>query len=105
MKYWNKRGDICGQRFGRADWPCSLCAIGSAEAEDASTGYRAMAPLTEYLSTHEADEIALARSAAPASISAKADILTLGSQRLYDRDQGNQRFRLLGRTVLGHRLR
>lgn len=64
-------------------WVCSLAllfgAIGSAEAEDAGTGYRAMAPLTEYLSTHETDEIALARSAAPASVSAKADILTLGS--------------------------
>jgi hypothetical protein len=64
-------------------WGCGLalllCAISSAEAEDASAGYRAMAPLTEYLSTHEGEEIALARSAAPASISAKADILALGS--------------------------
>jgi hypothetical protein len=65
-------------------WICGLaliaCAIGSAEAEGARTGYPAMAPLTEYLSGQEADEIALARSAAPSSVSAKADILTLGSQ-------------------------
>src|SRR5882757_3089706 len=64
-------------------WVCGLallfCAIGSAEAEDASAGYRAMAPLAEYLSTHEGEEIALARSAAPTSISDKAEILTLGS--------------------------
>jgi hypothetical protein len=55
------------------------CAIGLVEAEEASGGYQAMAPLEEYLSMHEADEIALARSAAPSSVSAKADILTLGS--------------------------
>jgi hypothetical protein len=65
-------------------WTCGLtllfCAVGPAEAENAAAGYRAMAPLTEYLSMREADEIALARSAAPPSISAKADILALGSQ-------------------------
>jgi len=64
-------------------WVCGVallfCATGSAEAEDASAAYRAMAPLVEYLSTHEGDEIALARSAAPTSISDKAEILTLGS--------------------------
>jgi len=65
-------------------WMCGVallvCAVGLAEAENVGAGYRAMAPLSEYLSVHEADEIALARSAAPASISAKADILALGSQ-------------------------
>lgn len=60
-------------------------AIGSSEAKVAPSGsrvgpgYTAMAPLAEYLSKRQADEVALARSAAPPSIAAKADILTLGS--------------------------
>jgi hypothetical protein len=57
-----------------------FCAVASANAEDAKARYPAMAPLTEYLSVQEADEIALARSAAPAPVAAKADILTLGGQ-------------------------
>jgi len=44
-------------------------------AEEAS--YSAMAPLARYLEASEIDEIALARSAAPTSISASADVLTL----------------------------
>jgi hypothetical protein len=77
-------------------WTCGLallfCAVGSAEDEHASAGYRAMAPLTEYLSMHEADEIALARSAAPISISAKADILMLGSQGYKTASKGTNGF-------------
>jgi hypothetical protein len=40
--------------------------------------YRAMAPFARYLESSASDEIALARSAAPASISANAEVLTLG---------------------------
>ena len=54
-------------------------AIGAAEAQDAKTAYSAMAPLTEYLVPNETEEIALARSAAPPSVSAGADVLTLTS--------------------------
>jgi hypothetical protein len=43
-------------------------------------GYPKMAPLAKYLSADQASEIALARSAAPQSISAKATVLTLGKQ-------------------------
>src|SRR6185437_6223058 len=39
-----------------------------------------MAPLTQYLSADQTSEIALARSAAPPSIAAKATVLTLGRQ-------------------------
>ena len=56
-----------------------LCAIGSASAEDAKAAYPAMAPLAQYRMATVADETALARSAAPASISGDADVLTLGS--------------------------
>ncbi len=56
-----------------------LCAIGSASAEDAKAAYPAMAPLAQYQMATAAEETALARSAAPASISGDADVLTLGS--------------------------
>jgi hypothetical protein len=41
--------------------------------------YPAMAPLTSYLEPNVSDEVALARSAAPAAVSAKAEVLTLGN--------------------------
>jgi hypothetical protein len=44
----------------------------------AAASYPAMAPLSQYQSATEADEIALARSAAPSAISDKADVLVLG---------------------------
>src|ERR1700687_5790641 len=56
-----------------------LCTIGSASAEDAKATYPAMAPLAQYQMATVADETALARSAAPTSISGDADVLTLGS--------------------------
>ena len=46
-------------------------------AQAATSSYPAMAPLRQYLSATAADEIALARSAAPASISAQAEVLVL----------------------------
>jgi hypothetical protein len=69
--------------MGTKGWVCGLAllsyAIGSAAADEAKPGYPAMAPIAQYLSVSAADEIALAKSAAPASISANADVLTLGS--------------------------
>jgi hypothetical protein len=50
-------------------------APGSAQA---ATPYPVMAPLHEYLMPDQAAEIALARSAAPPSVSADAEILVLG---------------------------
>src|SRR6185437_11003764 len=46
----------------------------------APADYPKMAPLAKYLSADQASEIALARSAAPRSISAQATVLTLGKQ-------------------------
>jgi hypothetical protein len=53
-------------------------AIGSAGADDAKPSYPAMAPLAQYQTASPADEAALARSAAPASISGDAEVMTLG---------------------------
>jgi hypothetical protein len=53
----------------------------AAQAQDLTpTAYRAMAPVEQYRIANREDEIALARTAAPPSISADADVLVLGSQ-------------------------
>jgi hypothetical protein len=56
-----------------------LCAIGTAGAEDAKPAYPAMAPIGQYHMASPADEVALARSAAPTSISSDASVLSLGN--------------------------
>jgi len=52
--------------------------IWRAEAQAEKTPYPAMAPLKEYMMPDEASEIALARSAAPRSVSDGAEVLVLG---------------------------
>jgi hypothetical protein len=49
-----------------------------AMAQDAATPYPKMAPIDEYLMTDQGAEIALARSAAPESISRDAEVRVLG---------------------------
>jgi hypothetical protein len=66
-------------RLGSGGLAVLLCAIGSAAAEEAKTKYPAMAPIALYMMATPAEEIALARSAAPASISGDSEVLTLGS--------------------------
>jgi hypothetical protein len=54
-----------------------VAAAWQAQAQDAKTPYPSMAPLDQYLMERDA-EIALARSAAPESISHDADVMVLG---------------------------
>lgn len=49
-----------------------------AMAQDAATAYPKMAPINQYLMADQGAEIALARSAAPESISRDADVMVLG---------------------------
>lgn len=51
-----------------------------AQAQDANTPYPNIAPLEQYLMPERDSEIALARTAAPDSISRDATILVLGKQ-------------------------
>ena len=51
-----------------------------AVAQSGQGAYPAMAPLEQYLSSDEKSEIALARSAAPASISDGAEVMVLGRE-------------------------
>jgi len=58
-----------------------LCLPGAtrqAPAQAEKTAYPAMAPLDEYLIADQSAEVALARSAAPASISDSAEVMVLG---------------------------
>jgi hypothetical protein len=59
----------------------SMTVLGQAwmtQAQDAKTLYPAMAPLNQYLMADRSEEIALARSAGPKSISDNAEVLVLG---------------------------
>ena len=55
-----------------------LAAARLVQAQDAKTPYPAMAPVNQYMIADRNTEIALARSAAPKSISDQAEILVLG---------------------------
>ncbi len=57
----------------------ALGAVWQAQAGDAKTPYPSMAPLEQYLMADRNAEVALARSAAPESISRDAEVLVLGS--------------------------
>jgi hypothetical protein len=61
--------------FVQVALPGATCQAGT-QAEKAS--YPAMAPLDQYLMTDGNSEIALARSAAPASVSVGAEVMVLG---------------------------
>jgi hypothetical protein len=55
-----------------------LAAAWQVQAQDAKTPYPSMAPLEQYLIADRNAEIAMARSAAPESISRDADVMVLG---------------------------
>jgi len=57
----------------------SLAASSSTRADAGKTAYPNMAPVEQYRIASQADEIAMARSAAPASIADNAEVLTLGA--------------------------
>lgn len=65
-------------RIGAGGLACLLGVTGSALADAARSPYPNREPIAQYLMASPAEEIALARSAAPPSISADAEILVLG---------------------------
>ena len=69
--------------FGRNGWRVLVIAVAlsaalPARAQDRTASYRSMAPVEQYLMPDRNAEIALARSAAPASISGDATVMVLG---------------------------
>lgn len=69
-----------------------LGVAGYATAQDAKTPYPSMAPLEQYLIQDRNAEIALARSAAPESISRDAEVLVLGRHGYETAVQGKNGF-------------
>jgi hypothetical protein len=65
-----------GQAFGMSLLSCAICL---AEGQNAKPTYPTMAAIAQYRVATPSEEIALARTAAPMSISGNADVLTLGS--------------------------
>ena len=57
----------------------ALSLSGMARAQNAQTSYPKMAPVAQYLIANREDEVALARSAAPPSISTQASVLVMGA--------------------------
>ena len=55
-----------------------VCAAWQAKAQDGKSPYPSMAPVDQYLMPDRDSEVALARSAAPESISRDAEVLVLG---------------------------
>ena len=74
---------MCGKRMVAVAVKCiaRVVMLGTAWyaiAQDAKTPYPSMAPLDQYLMEDRNSEIALARSAAPESISRDAEVMVLG---------------------------
>ena len=69
-----------------------ICTAWSAIAQDAKTPYPSMAPLDQYLMEDRSSEIALARSAAPESISRDAEVLVLGRHGYESASKGTNGF-------------
>lgn len=79
----------------KLEWSVLLIAGSAATGVSAASLYPSMAPLAQYLSARPADEIALAKSAAPASISAGADILVFGAHGYHRAAKGSNGFTCL----------
>ena len=77
---------------------CSATAFAQVPSPDPD--YPTMGPIERYLMPSPAAEIALARTAAPPSISAKASILVLTKTGYVTAVDGDQRLDLLSRASL-----
>lgn len=94
-------------KFGAFLMKCSILLIGlsvihHAMAQDAATPYPEMAPVDQYLMADRKAEIALARSAAPDSISRDATILVLGRKGYETAAEGKNGFVcVVGRSWTG----
>jgi hypothetical protein len=70
----------------------ALGASGQARAQGTKTPYPSMAPLNQYLIADRNTEVALARSAAPPSISRDATVMVLGSRSYETAVEGKNGF-------------
>jgi hypothetical protein len=78
-------------RFALALTLCA-CSAAQAQSQQPAATYPAMAPVSQYLMPNVADEIAMARTAAPPSVSTHAEVMVLGKQGFYVAVKGNNGF-------------
>jgi hypothetical protein len=83
-RFWTNALSIAVVVLFATPWP--------AKAQDAKTPYPAMAPFEQYLMPDRNEEIKLARSAAPDSISSDAEVLVLGKTGYETAVQGKNGF-------------
>jgi hypothetical protein len=81
----------------------SLASVAAVPYAAAQVSFPHMAPLSKYLSSSVTDEMALARSAAPASISDHAEVLTLSRQGYKVSAEGHNGFVCLVERSWDHR--
>ena len=70
----------------------TLCWTGTARSQAPKNPYPVMAPVEQYLIGSRDEEIALARSAGPAAVSDKAEILVLGARGYETAEKGTNGF-------------
>ena len=75
----------------------ALSILHPALGQQVGEKYTKMAPIDQYLMEDRPAEIALARSAAPASISQDAEVMVLNAPWFRKRDQGQERVRVYRR--------
>ena len=73
----------------------ATCALRPLHAQDAKTAYPAMAPLDQYLAADRNAEVALAKSAAPTSISGDATVLVFEKSGYRTASEGKNGFTCL----------
>jgi hypothetical protein len=78
--------------FGTLMLVVVMSAVSQTQAQDPKTPYPSMAPLDQYLMAERNAEIALARSAAPESISHDAEVMVLGGHGYETAVKGNNGF-------------
>ena len=83
----------------------TLSAAWQGQAQQAQTAYLKMAPLEQYLMADRNAEMALARSAAPESISRDAEVLVLGRHGYETAVKGKNGFVCMVRTLVDSRNR
>ena len=87
---------LAGAASGLFSMVLSLSLLDSAGAQDVKKAeFPSMAPIEQYRMTSQADEIALARSAAPASISGDAEVMVLGNHGYETAAKGKNGFTCL----------
>jgi hypothetical protein len=92
QKILNQRGSLLSIEVAILFHLLLPTATWQARAETAQTPYPVMAPLDQYLMPDESSEVALARSAAPKSISDEAEVLVLGRDGYKTAVQGKNGF-------------